>query len=470
MTLPLVESFDTTLSPVVMAGRLQDGGTLVFLDTQRTSDGRDPISIIGRHPWKTLSCTEGACAVDNQPCDGDVWNMLRSVQRESQDTGGNLTGLPGPHHLFGYLSYDLALPALHVPVPPAREGDSDLPASLFFLFDELVVRNHRTRQTWLVAGGRLRPAKASVDALRGLLQPPMDTAETPPDAKTLLSDMSGGPTLLTSNFTQASYQRKIEEIHEYIGAGDTYIVNLSRQLRADTSRSSWDTYLRLRAFSPVPFGAYLTVSDPSVEAKDFSILSASMESFLRIRNGQVETRPIKGTRPRGTTPEEDEKNRSELLSSKKDKAELLMIVDLERNDLSRVCTPESVEVRDLYRLEAYASVFHLDAVVQGTLSPGKDAVDALEAMFPGGSITGAPKVRSMEIISEMENTRRGVYTGCLGWIGPDQSADFNILIRTLVRQNGQVWYATGGGITWDSDPEAEYRETQDKAAFLERVV
>ena len=184
----------------------------------------------------------------------------------------------------------------------------------------------------------------------------------------------------------------------------------------------------------------------------------------------MRTRPIKGTRPRGRTPEEDRGNRQALQDSEKDRAELLMIVDLERNDLCPVCTPESVTVENLYRIQAYASVFHLDADVAGTLAPGRNAVDALMALFPGGSITGAPKRRAMEIIAEMEGLRRGVYTGCLGWLDPDGSADFSILIRTLVHQGGRVTYSTGGGITWDSDPEAEYRETQDKARNIEEVI
>ncbi len=468
------EAFNTSLSPVVIASRMRRdaGGGFVFLDNHRP-DGESadpPLSVIGRRPWRTFSCRDGICRVDGTPVGPDVWAMLRAALPSGPDTLSS--PLPGPDHLFGYLSYDLSLPLMEVPVPPASGEDPELPDTLFFAFDELVVHNHRTGQTWLAAGGHFRPAGESLADLRVLLAAPQDPSETPPSKQSLLAEPAPEHIRLDSNFSHDGYLPVVERIRDYIGAGDAYIVNLSRRIATDATRPVWDSYLRLRALSPVPYGAFFEADGiaglPGIPP--FAVLSASMERFLRIRGRLAETGPIKGTRPRGRTPEEDALLRRELEDSVKDHAELLMIVDLERNDLSRVCTPDSVAVRDLFRLEAYASVFHLDATVEGRLAPGCDAVHALAALFPGGSITGAPKKRSMEIISELEETRRGLYTGSLGWLAPGGEADFNILIRTLVRQRGRIWYSTGGGITWDSDAQAEYDETCDKARFLERVV
>ena len=197
-----------------------------------------------------------------------------------------------------------------------------------------------------------------------------------------------------------------------------------------------------------------------------SIISSSPERFLSIRNGIVETRPIKGTRPRGYTFDEDEKNKKELLNSEKDKSELLMIVDLERNDLSKVCTPNSVKVTELFKLEEYSTVFHLVSTVIGEIKDEYNCIDCIKACFPGGSITGAPKIRSMEIIEELEGIRRNIYTGAIGYIGFDESVDLNIVIRTILMKENKAYFGVGGGITWESNSAYEYEETLDKAKAL----
>jgi para-aminobenzoate synthetase component 1 len=200
------------------------------------------------------------------------------------------------------------------------------------------------------------------------------------------------------------------------------------------------------------------------------VASASPERFLKVTGGLVETRPIKGTRPRGKTPAEDRRWREELWDSEKDRAELVMIVDLERNDLGRVCVPGSVRVPELYRLEEYPTVFHLVSTVVGRLEEGKDTVDLLKASFPGGSITGAPKIRAMEIIEELEPVRRGIYCGSIGYLAFNGDADLNIVIRTLLFTGENIYFQVGGGITIDSDPQAEYLETLDKAIALVRAL
>ena len=245
----------------------------------------------------------------------------------------------------------------------------------------------------------------------------------------------------------------------YIASGDIYQVNLSQRLSTSTDLPPAELYTRLRQLSPVPYGAYL-------HCGDFHILSASPERFLHFSPNcrTVETRPIKGTRPRGLTPELDRKLATELLHSEKDLAELLMIVDLERNDLGRVCGIASIHVPERVALESYSNIHHLVATVRGTLRRDADRIDLLKSCFPGGSITGAPKIRAMELIDELEPTNRGVYTGAIGYFGFDGTMDLNIAIRTCILKEGRAYFHVGGGIVADSEPEAEYQETLDKAS------
>ena len=204
--------------------------------------------------------------------------------------------------------------------------------------------------------------------------------------------------------------------------------------------------------------------------EDFNIICSSPERFLSIKNRRVETRPIKGTMPRGINEAEDLKNKNILINSEKDKSELLMVVDLERNDLSKVCKPNSVKVTELFKLEEYSTVFHLVATVVGQLKEGISPLDCIKACFPGGSITGTPKIRSMEIIEQLEPVRRNIYTGALGYMGFDGNVDLNIIIRTILIKDNKAYFGVGGGITWDSNEECEYDETLDKARALMRAL
>ena len=248
-------------------------------------------------------------------------------------------------------------------------------------------------------------------------------------------------------------------VRAYIKSGDVYITNLTQRFKCETNKSPYDVYRELRRINPAPFSAIM-------HFEGFSIVSSSPERFLSVRNRIVETRPIKGTRPRGKNKAEDDLNRQELLDSEKDKSELIMIVDLERNDLSRVCRKNTLKVTELFKLEEYSTVFHLVSTVTGELKEGYSAIDCIRACFPGGSITGAPKVRSMEVIEELEPTRRNIYTGCLGYLGFDGNADFNIIIRTILMKDGSAYFGVGGGITWESEKHAEYEESLDKARAL----
>ena len=261
-------------------------------------------------------------------------------------------------------------------------------------------------------------------------------------------------------YTRAHYLKAVERVRDYIFAGDIFQANLSQRFEAPLFESPWALYRRLgnaiRPLCRVPrFPGSLAV------------LSASPERFLRVdADGRVETRPIKGTRPRGIGPEHDAALGQALAESAKDRAENLMIVDLMRNDLSRVCAPGTVRVAELFALEQYATVHHLVSTVVGQLAPGADALDLLRAAFPGGSITGAPKLRAMEIIAELEPSRRGVYCGSIGYWSVTGELDTSIAIRTAVVRNGRVYFNAGGGIVADSDPADEYQETLDKARGL----
>src|SRR5437868_9227450 len=263
-----------------------------------------------------------------------------------------------------------------------------------------------------------------------------------------------------SNFTRAGYLEAVGRVIEYIRAGDIFQANLSQRLEAPRVDAPRELYDRLRRRNPAPFAAYLDFGD-------LVVASSSPERFLRVHpGGRVETRPIKGTRPRGLSPEHDAALALALAESAKDRAENVMIVDLLRNDLSRVCRPGTVRVPELFALEHYATVHHLVSTVVGDLAPGHDAVDLLRAAFPGGSITGAPKVRAMQIIAELEPTARGVYCGAIGYLSTSGALDSSIVIRTYLVRGHDVYFQVGGGIVADSDPEQEYRETLDKARGL----
>jgi para-aminobenzoate synthetase component 1 len=264
---------------------------------------------------------------------------------------------------------------------------------------------------------------------------------------------------LEGNFTREEYVAAVEKARQYIIAGDIFEVNLSQRFEAELSITPYQLYRRLRQINPAPFAGYLGFDEVQV-------VSASPERFLRLRGDRVETRPIKGTRPRGKTPEADETLAKKLLNSSKDRAENVMIVDLERNDLGRVCRFGTVKVTELAILEVFPTVFHLTSTVVGRLREGKNSIDLLKATFPGGSITGAPKVRAMEIIDELEPTKRSVYTGSIGYLSFGGDLELNIAIRTFLVKEKRAYFQVGGAVTYDSDPETEYQETLDKARAL----
>ena len=278
---------------------------------------------------------------------------------------------------------------------------------------------------------------------------------------------TGGPEGLTSNFNREQYIDAVKRSIEHIRAGDVFQINLAQRLLHEATCSSANLYHRLRSCNPAPFSGYFDFpTSEHPDAANAQIVSASPERFISIKDGIVETRPIKGTRRRTGTPKIDIESRRQLLASEKDRAENTMIVDLMRNDLSRVCDDTSIQVTQYCALEEYQNVLHLVSAIEGKLKMDCDAIDVIESVFPGGSITGAPKVRAMEIIAELEPTARGAYCGSLGYLGFDGTIDLSILIRSITVKDGWWQIPVGGGIVVQSNPDAEYEETWTKAAGM----
>lgn len=355
----------------------------------------------------------------------------------------------------GYFSYDLGR-QFEPRLPNTARDDLHLPEIWLAFYDHLFAIDHATQRGHFIAlplPRREAQSIANAHELSRLLHSPS------PEALFLRERGPGGEAL--SNFTPAQYHTAVRSILDHIGAGRLYQANLAQRFTAPMPCAAEELYARLRARNPAPCAAFL-------DGGDFQILSASPERFLHFNplTRRVETRPIKGTRPRGATPEQDAQLKAELLASEKDAAELVMIVDLERNDLGKVCEYGSVHVPDLRRVEAYPTVWHTVATVAGQVRAGLRRADLLRATFPGGSITGAPKIRAMQIIEELEGLRRHVYCGAIGYLGFDGALDLNIAIRTLTIKNNQAYFHAGGGIVADSAPEAEYAETLHKARAL----
>jgi para-aminobenzoate synthetase component I len=309
-----------------------------------------------------------------------------------------------------------------------------------------LVSDHGARRTWLVCHPAL-PPQQEAQLHERLLSPPAPTGEFQ------LSEP------FTADRDRNAYRRAFEQVHRYILSGDCYQINLAQRFHARCQGDSLTAYAKLRAACPTPFAAYL-------ETARHAVLCLSPERFLKVRDGQVETRPIKGTRKRGSQPGEDAALARELAESPKDRAENVMIVDLLRNDLGRSCAIGSVSVPQLFAIETYPNVHHLVSTVTGQLAPAMDAIDLIAGAFPGGSITGAPKIRAMQIIEELEPVRRNVYCGSIGYLGCEGQADLNIAIRTLVRQGPDLYLWGGGGIVSDSRLESEYQETLTKVRVL----
>jgi para-aminobenzoate synthetase component 1 len=399
--------------------------------------------------WSYLSADP--VAVLESPTAGDD-PFAESKRLLTRLDSGGPDGMAAPPFiggLIGYLSYDLG--RRFETIPSIAADDQRLPLLRLALHDWVIAWDRVSGVAWL--GGRA--IDGDVNRLERRLADVRARLATAPGE----APAGGGADLVfTSGLDRQAHRRGVESIRAAIADGELYQANLTRRLETPFSGDPWPLYRRLRTGDPALFAAWLDFGERR------AILSASPEPFLSIdRFGRVESDPIKGTRPRGATREEDRRLAAELLASEKDRAENVMIVDVLRNDLGRVCLPGSVRVPRLCRLERTAAVQHLVSTVTGQLRPGNGPFELLAASFPGGSITGAPKIRAMQLLEQLEPVRRGPYTGALGWIGPDGAMATSILIRTFVADGSRLTLHVGGGITWGSDPDAEWDETVAKA-------
>ncbi len=502
---PLIEEVSTSLTAPELFELIKEKPYSFFLDSGMDPQKLGRYSFLGGEPFLVVSSR------------GSEISLIRGQEHEVQhgspfDVLGRLLELyrldhcPAPVPFLGgavgYFSYDLC--HFTERLPSTAIDDLEMPESYFAFYDTIVAFDHLEGKAYLVATGfpemeegqRLRRARMRLEEIKDWLcssrsviavggSPEQSEGEAKQSrvrdceacserergiSSSLLrlrlanaiaprNDTQNKEIMLKSNFTPEEYMKAVNRVREYIAAGDVFQVNLSQRFEADLKISPFKLYKRLRAVNPAPFASYLNFPGAA-------IVSASPERFLKVKGDLVETRPIKGTRPRGKDSAEDERLAYELVHSAKDRAENVMIVDLERNDLGRVCHYGTVKVTELAILETFPTVFHLTSTIMGRLRRGKSNIDLLKATFPGGSITGAPKVRAMEIIDELEPTKRSVYTGSIGYLSFNEDMDINIVIRTFLIKEGKAYFQVGGGIIYDSDPEAEYMETLDKARAL----
>ncbi|HUQ15591.1 MAG TPA: aminodeoxychorismate synthase component I [Gemmatimonadales bacterium] len=471
---PLVEPLEGIPDPVEVAARFLDLPYVIYLDSAAGTGcsflAADPAVVVRSKGAVTEILQHGAW----RPAEGDALGVVRWMLEDARiDPVPGLPPFQGG--VAGYIGYDYG--AVLERIPPTRYDDLALPDVVLGFYDWVIAWDHHRGAAWIVSLGlpacgpererraRERMEMVAARAARGAEQQGVSAAPRPrPTAPApsypVTSTDAAVAIGLRSTFTHRGYLDAVAKVREYIVAGDIFQANLSQRFQTPLREPPFELYRRLRRRNPAPFAAYLGFDDVTV-------LSASPERFLRLdHDRQVETRPIKGTRPRGLVPMHDAALGRALAESEKDRAENVMIVDLLRNDLSRVCRPGTVRVPELFALEQHPTVHHLVSTVVGELEPPADAVELVRAAFPGGSITGAPKVRAMEIIAELEPTRRGVYCGSIGYISASGAMDTSIVIRTFVAAGGELYFQAGGGIVADSDPELEYRETLDKVAGL----
>lgn len=490
----IVREIATQHSPEWLVDRLAGLPGIVLLRTGSFDVPQTRYSFVASSPFMTFRSFGSRCEITPQDISartgqpgmverqvhfGNPWRLLDSLIArfellDQMDVPFPLGGC------FGFWGYELRN-FVEARLLRRAVNDLELPDCQVGFYDSLVAFDHRIGKTWIISTGTCSDgtrsetlARERFEFWRALLEDANATTERFPNAHQTLvradssgdfavpRSCSGGPRV-RSNVTRAQFLEQVRQAQQFIRSGDIYQVNLSHRLTADTGCSGWELFQQLAAVSPAPFGAYL-------DCGGFQIASSSPEQFLQLSGSQIRTRPIKGTRPRSADALRDAQLAFELQTSPKEMAELVMITDLLRNDLGRVCEFGSIQVPDLARLERFAQVQHLVSTIEGGLREDVTHFGALASCFPGGSITGAPKIRAMEIIDELEPIARGPYTGALGYLGFNRESQLSIVIRSAICQPGRAHFNVGAGIVADSDPEAEFEETITKArGFLEAL-
>ena len=439
---------------VDLASRFSDEeGTVALLSGGSHDSAR--YHVLGLRPWLSFRELDGVVTLDSPSGKAsfalDPFDALEAVAGRYALAGLD-EGVPLSAGLLGYLSYDLK-DVLEV-LPRTSRDDLHLPRLWMSVPSILVVHDRRSGVTTIHV-----PVTGAEDDSRRKLSSFLDEISRPLPVRGLESKTGA----LVSGLSREEYVRSVDSIRDYIARGHVYQVNMSQRYETEFRGDAFALFASLFEANPAPFFAY-------VQAGDHQIVSTSPERFVELRGNMVETRPIKGTRPRGKTPEEDRAFRHDLETSFKDDSELSMIVDLLRNDIGKVCAAGSVRVLEHKRVEAYENVYHLVSLVEGELDSGRNAVDLVRATFPGGSITGCPKIRSMEVIDELEPVRRHVYTGSIGYLGFRGTMDLSIAIRTATISAGRLVYSVGGGVVYDSKGEDEYEETLHKGRTISNAL
>lgn len=466
MTRTFIKEIETDHSPITLAALLRDETGLVVLESALFQTQEVRFSFVTAAPFAQLE-THGTCCrltVGTQESlqYGCPWNLIDQLIRkyellEESDQPFPLGGM------FGYFGYEMNR-SLTAKLASKAARIPDLPDLSVGFYDSLCVFDHQLQKCFVVSTGMLVDGSRSETTAKAKLAWWKEKLSAPQAEITSLPrpqrwDTEG----LRSNLSQAEFVARVAKAKEYISAGDIYQINLSHRLELPFESDCFDFYSRLMEVSPAPHAAYLNF-------KSVQIASASPESFLRLSGRHVQTRPIKGTRPRSADPQRDAQLTFELQSSQKELAELVMITDLLRNDIGQICEFGSVTVPELVRLERFPQVQHLVSTIEGNLRSDVSHIEALSACFPGGSITGTPKLRAMQIIDELEPIARGPYTGAIGFIGFNQESHMSIAIRTAFKTAGKLYFNVGAGIVADSDPEAEYAETLAKGrGFIEAL-
>ncbi|MEG6584031.1 aminodeoxychorismate synthase component I [Dendrosporobacter sp. 1207_IL3150] len=461
---PLIREIKKAYSAEAVYALFAHENNSVYLDSASDTNKLGRYSFIARDPFLVFTSKDNTVCITNENgkniTSTNPFAELKKllIRYRTPKISGNPPLAGG---VIGYFGYDLGF-MLEPKAKGCSQDDLAIPDCYLGFYDTVIIIDHHKNNLYIASTGfpELDPEARRIRAVTRADELERRLAEIQPLNKPQKPIPCGD---LTSNFTFDEYSQMITRALEYIEAGDIFQVNLSQRFSAPLSAEPFEIYRYLRNINPAPFASYLNF-------KEVVIASASPERYLLVQDKDVETRPIKGTRPRGHDKLTDEKFKNELKNSEKDRAELVMIIDLERNDLGKVCEYGSVKVPDLIRIEEYATVFHQVSTVIGRLRDENDIVDLIEASFPGGSITGAPKVRSMQIIEELEPVRRGIYTGSVGYIDFNGDADLNIVIRTIVIKDNRAFFQVGGGIVADSLSTLEYEETLTKAKALMKAL
>lgn len=446
MDFKLVE-LEKYYDPLSVYSLFKDNLDSIFLDSARSDEKLSKYSFIGINPLCRYKCIEGKSYINNELVAIDnPFNVINDlVNKNKFEYNSDIPLLSGA---IGYFSYDISKNLEEI--KSSSKEDFSIPEAVFIVYQNIIIFDIKNKNTIITSTN----GEESINLIKDKLKEYTFKGDIP---------IPKGNNKFFSNFNKSEYENAVNKLKSYIEEGHVYIANLTRRIWCYNNEEAFKIYEKLRSINGAPFSCYMNL-------EEFSFISSSPERFLQVKNNIVETRPIKGTRPRGKNKAEDKKYKTELINSEKDKSELLMIVDLQRNDLSKVCKINSVKVDELYKIEEYETVFHLVSNIVGELEEKYSSVDCMKACFPGGSITGAPKIRAMEIIDELEGLKRNIYTGSVGYFDFRGNCDFNIVIRSIIKKDNKAYFGVGSGITWDSDPEMEWFETIQKGKALMQVL